>query len=368
MRRRRILGTVLPFSLVGCLRLTETDESTTEPAETPTPEPTESVAPGQTEENLTEKTPTEESEGETEGELEYPTGLSEDGVSPILADNHASSLRDESFVLELLNHAHHAAELKLVRVDPERAHVTVTGEAEIYYRDGRTEELWRQYHGGEQYYGMPNRDPSWSGIGIGSLVDHKTLRVLLDTVSYDNVSVEERDGEQVFRIAGDTLEDPERLEDGLYINRPTDASAEGYVTQKGIVRSLAVEVIYTEDESETLGEVRYEMGNIGNVTVLEPEWAETAEERAPELSAALSEDQTYVRIVHEGGQNLPPETLVDNTANEGDVVIGRELTDGDTHTSGRLTAKTGYLWIHLPRKVPSSTRESSKYVWNTNPT
>ena len=93
MRRLGLL-TLLAGSLGGCLRLTGSSRPTATPDGEPTVTPaavTTAVPADSDERNTAAPTQTPESD------LDFPTGLSPDGVDSFLVDNHVNTLADTTF-------------------------------------------------------------------------------------------------------------------------------------------------------------------------------------------------------------------------------------------------------------------------------
>lgn len=359
MRRRRILGTVAPLALAGCLRLDETDGTESD-------DPSRRMNSGDSEDDpgsddgstetdagsddADDSAGSDDESGDDGDESpSYPRGVSEDGVSPLLADNHVNSLHGSSFEFQyVLANYTEGWERPSTRasVEADRAWMKGAGIGdETFLRNDLHECLWTMRFRGDRLYGNVDFGPRGNLVNLGDVVFSDHLRSLLRAVSFDEVAAVEREGETIFRVRGDTVEDPSPAVDQLAVTGLDGATVEGYVDADGIVRSLEAELEYTRDGEPNLADFVYEVRSVGETTVPEPDWVSTAADRAPRLSLSRSDDGTYFRLDHEGGQALRPNTKIERTGDRYAARLERELAAGETL----------YLWFEGDR--PRLSRE-----------
>lgn len=354
MKRRRLLGSVSPLVIAGCLRLDETASDEKTPDRTSQQMGSDGDSTGGNE--SAEDDGHDDSSGDDEGgdpddeSVAYPRGLNEDSVSPLLADSHVKSLQDSSFEFEytLMNYTE-GWERPSARARVENGIARREEGTEHFYRDDLTEWLWTMQYRGDRLYGIMDSGPRGGMVGLGDIVYVDHLRALLRSVSFHRIETVEWDGERLFRIEGDTVEDPAPAVERLAIADLSGASVEGYVGKEGTVRSLEAELEYTREGEANLADFVYDVRNIDETTVEEPDWVPTAEERAPSLSLEQSDDGTYFRLEHEGGQALRPNTKIEQTGDRYSVHLDRKLEVGDVL----------YLWfeddqLNLSRDGPPS--------------
>lgn len=298
MKRREILGVGIVVSTSGCLRLLEEGE-------TEGNQSVEDEVNGENEEN-----------GENEGsgiEVENaPAGIDDDGVSPLLADAHSRALLDTSYTLEFdeLNVSGRQEHWRRVSVEGDRMRVEFApAEKEVFIRDGT--EFWWQRDAGRDWYGRRDIE---GGTVPDTQSEHATFSfVLADFIragSFDPPVAQEEDGVTGFGIEANAVGEPNALSGEWGFQSVDDLSIDGFVDAEGVVRRFEVEVEGVRNDELELFTLSIQTRGLGETEVSEPDWVQTAEDRAPELTASLVDDSTALVITHLGGQMIPAGTEV----------------------------------------------------------
>lgn len=340
MNRRQILSALVPLSGAGCLRLSSgRDDDSEERRENPMA--TETLA-------STETSGRAETDGEAD--LDYPPGLSADGVDAFLPDAHVNALAGTSFTEVWQSTNVTKSILKMHRT----AHID-EGTALVEWRDGsditkystRNGQYWRQPTGDEVTYG---KDSGTFDFRWLSRIDK--IRRLVEAGKWNAPTVDE--ATNAFEITADGYDDTAGLERSWWrVGEMESFSATGRVSERGVITRLRVEFQYVPQHEDRLYmvQVRHRVENVGEVSVTEPNWYETARERAPEVTARLTDDRQFVEMHHRGGNPIVPGTAI--------AISEKGVYDdwGWGHNEEPIEAGTTlYLWIEDGQ--PQWTRES----------
>lgn len=280
-------------------------------------------------------TATEQQADRTGEAVPYPTGLSEDGASPILFDVHKRELGRRTFQTEFTE-----VNLEEDENKQRRSYAVKPGLALgnwVYDRGGpvtmaRTNDggFWREDLGGEFTYGEGRHGYStdvitWSNwltpvLSRGSWQEPKVVQARDPTLWELKTTSYEESGEVPGYWHGDLL--------GL--------SATMRVDHRGIIHQMQSEF---QGSQSGAGEFKirftYEVSSIDSVSPSEPNWLTTAKDRRPTVSAALTSDRNYVRFTLESGNALEPDTIftvydVDNRWNAINYALRDPIKTGET--------------------------------------
>ncbi|WP_435362920.1 hypothetical protein [Haloarchaeobius sp. DYHT-AS-18] len=332
MNRRDVLGVLGAMGLSGCLRLEAGGGGGTDTG-SPGAAPTSS---GTRSENTATTTDAETTPEPTDEPADLPVGMAADGVTPLLADAHRSSLARTSYHLETA----------LEKVGKETAHsmtVDNDGDRALLTRDGRVEKLWNEGRatwrgdtGGGWTYGVVQ--PSWgsnwsSGMPLDWLVQHWNLRTLIAGGDFDAPERTVRGDTTVFETSADSLADESAVMD-LYgwagPNRIADFSAELVADSDGIVRDFTADTrLVTDDELLDLHHT-VTVSAVGTTSVADPPWLGQARENAPAISQRVEGD--YLVLEHTGGNPVVSGSQFSMSGPDYDayVDVPGELTAGES--------------------------------------
>lgn len=306
MKRRQLVGALGLVSSAGCLRFATGGDGTETPTGTSTP-----FGEGSGVTAGAESTGTTEEGTVAPADVSYPLGLSEDGVEALLADAHLNELVGRSFQV-----AYTTADLTHGRIPMDRtvlvdngsalAEMTYQGPVELY--SSANGNFWREDLGDIVTYGQAR-----GAFNLGQITLNLRLRHLINAGAWKPPTPEERDGRIVFRIQADGVDEPNGLKTEFQFSSLEAFVAEGLVDDEGIIRSLSAEYEgqdLTEDGGVVKWQFTYELGSIGEVAVSEPDWLATAEEEAPEVDAAITDDQQFIEMEFISGNPILPDTRV----------------------------------------------------------
>lgn len=321
MDRRHVLVSLGTTLGAGCLRLssetpgadeTATDQPTAQttrdrpPDRSTTTETDES--PQQTTTTKTndsrERTTTTESD-ETATESEYPLGLGNDGVSPVLIDAHRRTLSRTTYRADITTEDLVHDEMRTNRT------ARIDGEAEtaVVTRGGTDETtIYRTPDGTVWCY--PLDDGTTYGQNGESYEEevHRLAEPVEIAVQTGLFGTPERieSGPAVWRVTADEVDDPSRLFDEHFPNDYDEGSVEQFsatleVTERSVVRSLVLEFELVGMDELISTRTELAVSKIGELTVSEPDWVSTARERAAQLSVAVADERRALRVTHDGG-------------------------------------------------------------------
>lgn len=345
MDRRRYLSTVLLAGTAGCLRLASNDGG-----ETPTNSPTPTFA-GPTEADRTPKatppetateadpTPTVEPETSTEPEPtatpEFPLGLTADGVEPFLFDQHKQELSTAGFhtVFTAINRADGSIkEHKEFDVETGFAlgnwSFDQGGPVDMFRSsDGG---FWREDLGDRFTYGE-DRD----NYSIHTVVWGAWTEPVVSGGEWGPPELVSGGADPTWRVETTGFDSSARVP-GFFMGQLETLDATMAVNHRGIITRLAATFQATRRHGGSVDyEIEYEVDSIGEVSVSEPGWVSTAKERRPQVSISLTDDQQFVRLVHESGSPIEPDTrwvLWNDDVQNGEInyFLEEPISEGDT--------------------------------------
>jgi hypothetical protein len=299
MERRQLLGALVPLGLSGCLRLSngETEESEDVQTVTTTERPTETAAPDPTPEPTTDESST--------AALEYPIGLSDDGVAPLLVDTSLGELGATTYTVafrkENVTDGQRYQEWDAQVGEDGRLLQRERHSTDVYHT--RERQWWRMSPQGNQLYGT-------NEIGFEDpYLRPELLKALFSTIDFETPETVSEAGTRLFRTESSGVADPEP--DAEIVPRGDVETVDSVdaalrVTPDGVIRDFDVDLAYTDGGERKLLRVALSVTGVGSTSVPAPDWTETAAERAPELTVSLADDETYVTVTHEGGDTIPP--------------------------------------------------------------
>lgn len=323
------------MSLGGCLRLSSSSEDTTQDTEKGLQDiertPTSTVRTRETAETTTE----------SDEDVDYPIGLDAGGVNSYLADNHINMLANTSFTnrFRSTNLSDSTTKFsKVSHIDDSTALVERKANVTMYVTPHS--RYWRRPVNGTATYGlMPS---SFSYKRTAMLLG---LRPLLKAGLWN--APERLDDGNGFKITADDFDDVERLQDLWWFGGPQNDemrsfTAEGRVTTEGIISRLGVDYQFISQDRDRLlrFEVRHRVNDIGNVSVSEPDWHQTAKEQAPSVTARIIDDHQFIKMQHHGGNPILPGTDIRLKSKES----GDWVAWGTTHEPIEA-GTTVYLWV-----------------------
>ncbi|MCT9095179.1 hypothetical protein [Haloarchaeobius sp. HME9146] len=304
MKRRALLGALSGVAAAGCLRLSSGDETTTGTQAVQTDTKTDTAT-------ATATAPETQTTTGRVGELEYPSGLSDDGIGRFLYSFHTQALASASF------------QTKWSKIDVERSHIkwqkshrvddraalgswtrTDGGAPFEIFRSG-TDALWREDMGDHYTYGNDSE-----GYSVEEITWGQELEPLLRAGDWNEPTLVEEEYPAVWEVETDTVEDESAIP-GYHQGTIQTLSATVEIDENAVVRSVeATYQIQERDGNEIRYASQFTLDSLGEVTVTEPSWLPTARERVPKVAATLSDDDRYVKMVIESGVRLEPGSYV----------------------------------------------------------
>ncbi|WP_435334052.1 hypothetical protein [Haloarchaeobius sp. TZWWS8] len=334
MKRRGLLSAVGVLTAgAGCLRLSEAGSGPT------TPDGDES---DQGAADPRSETATGTATG-TEPPADAPPGLQGDTVKPFLADAHQNALSRTTFTTTFRG-------VNLTRGETMEAFEVTVGEEGALQQtiDGSGVGMflthdgayWRQEVGGEPTYGKDRRR-----LDLEELSRARRLRNMILAGDWD--APELNDDGQSWSISAEGVDTPAALKEEYEAAEVTSFSGEGVVQESGVVSRFTVEFEFVHEEEDRLmlWTVDLRTTDVGSTDTAKPEWLETAVERAPQVTARITDDGRFVEMEHGGGNAILPETDV--------VLYERRTGDG-----GDGRGNWGYR--QLDRRIEAGT---TMYLW-----
>lgn len=325
MRRRAALAALGVGLVSGCLRLesggNDTRTTTGTAANRPETATTERPPTTTATETDTEAPATDEPDTDTQtpDDPTYPSGLSDDGISSFLYGTHVRALNETSF----------QADWSLFHVTDSRTKIRKTYKADSdaalgewsyvrggpveMYRSGR-ESFWREALGDRYTYGEDRRnvagkEPSVWGYYIAPFL----LAADWGTPTRVNES-----RPAIWEVTANAVNRPSAVPGWDSGEVSTIASASARVDENGVVRSIEGGYRVRDSSGEKVAyRLNYSISSLGEVTVSEPAWLSTARDQAPTVSATLTDDNQFIRMVVESGSRIEPETRVSVVDDEG---------------------------------------------------
>lgn len=325
MKRRTVVGAIAPLSLAGCLRLQE---------DAGVDDGSDDTGGGGGGDD-----PGSGSDDDPGDELSYPTGLSDDGISTVLADAHRNAVTQQGAAVDIrreeLSHAHDGFHWRLdVDGDEALGEIDWTNTPTVTMHFASHSGYWRGRVGGEPTYGRHRRG-NRSDLGFAMRTDE--LQAVLRAADWDRPEADEDAG--VFRVSTDAIDDERLLIDTVDGESLESLSGSCTVDGEGIIRELDVEYEFIYQDQLFLNRFTIRSEDIGAVSVSDPEWFDTAVDRAPEMTATLVEDGQFVELSHEGGNPI---------SSQADIAIDGEV-EGDLGgvqlTQPIEAGETVYLYI-----------------------
>lgn len=345
MDRRSLLATLGMTAVSGCLRVQEGnssgDETTTTRSETTTATQTAS--------QTTETTDTTETSEAADREPEYPLGLEENGVSETLRAVHRDTLEETSF----------RSNVKKINVDAGQIWLDRTYRYADYEAIGTRSfvgpitvyrapniGVWREELPSGYSYGVDTR-----GSYFGNVIDEGVMGNHFKAGDWGPPKIIQREFPGRFELTASRADNPDKL---LEFHEDT-AQIESYegrmvVDERGFIRRMNTTRTWIEGGEEEIQQYVFTISSLGEVSVQRPTWIETARDQAPSVSVEFVDDRTLVRMVHESGNPIPPETQFNLEAGL-DTVVGRTnsstpIEAGDTvylyrRTDGEMGLSTG---------------------------
>ena len=261
------------------------------------------------------------------GTIEFPTGVSRDGVDEGLLFAHTGILDAQSYTVtrregrgDFTQKRTHeiAGDVALVTTDDGHNGVVT------YLEDGEAYKRGRQ--GDETVYGYSEE----SNYPTERLSQSRQLRALIRGGSFVADGTESAGGTRYVRIAADDLTDPMPIENQFGEGSIDSFEGRGLVTSDGLIKRLTATIGFTD---QTL-HLEIETGSIGETSVEKPAWVDQAKERAPTFEVSLTRDDRFIVVAHTGGD--PVEVGVDLNVFDPESGVGRHariaegIGDGET--------------------------------------
>lgn len=329
MRRRQVLALLGVLGIEGCLRLAEGGRTPTRipsparsPTATPTETPTDPLTPFDTESPSPSQTPSI---------VEQVDGLTVSGPTPDLADTHRRALDTVSY--EARWHDENVTTGEVTRdrtwnVADGRAlgRWTHEGDVAMYLAE---EGYWREDLGSQVTYGHHR-----NGYDPHRLARTGMVRTLLRGGSWAPPELIESPPPGLFRIVAVGVDEDEPLNREFGGSSVASFAAEARVDGRGIVHRLVLDLETVVDGNRKEWHVDLQWDPT-DVSVSAPSWLATARERAPQVSARITDDRGFVVLTHEGGNPMLPMTQVtvydrDAGANFGIEPFDSPIEAGDT--------------------------------------
>jgi hypothetical protein len=310
--RRRVLaagGIASVLGLSGCLRLSEAEPTgTATSAMTATTTGDQSATETDTATATDTDTQTDtatESETETtesEDEATYPPGVSEDGVTEALVLEHRqrTSGRSQTVETEYMGYNRRTARFS----GDGRVYVESSRGPETYVEDGQL--FQRSTFGSEDIYAYT--DELRSEFRPAALAGADVLEALVVGGNFAPVGRQTRDGQTLFILEADAVENASVLEETRLVNRyfresefPIESlSASALVTPDGLVAEMEA---YLQGNGDG-GEFVVNTSDVGSTSVSPPTWKAAAEREEAQFEASLSSNGSYVELRQTSGQPI----------------------------------------------------------------
>jgi hypothetical protein len=347
--RRRVLaagGIASVLGLSGCLRLSEAEPTGTATSATAATTATTTGDQSATETDTTTATETETdtaTESETEptesdDEATYPPGVSEDGVTEVLVLEHRqlTSGRSRTVETEYMGFSRRTARFS----GDGRVSVESSRGPETYVENGQL--FQRSRLGGEEIYAY--NDSLRFELRPTALAGVDVLEALFRGGNFAPVGRQTRDGQTLFILEADAVENTSVLEETRLVNRyfresefPIESlSASALVTPDGLVVEMEA---YLQGNGDG-GEFVVNTSDVGSTSVSPPTWKATAKREEAQFETSLSSDGTYVELRQTSGQAIGSVTDVDF---EIDAYDGRDYYNG-RYQGSTNSGTTFYLY------------------------
>lgn len=340
----------------GCLRLAGSED--------PTPAPTAvqpESTPGAAGDEKTASPP------RTATEPAFPRGLTPDGVEPFLADVHTNALARDSFQTGWIE-----ANLTRGMIVAQRTYRIEAGSAiGEWVNDGPITAYldneggyWQEELGNQATYGQLRH-----GFDLSRLTRRAFLRRNFLAGDWEPPTREANDP-AAFRITTAGMRDTSALAEEFEADSLESFTAEGVVGETGIVRNLGTTVEFTPRREDRLlqFQTEFEVTAVGEVSVSEPPWVETAREQAPSVDAGMTDDRRFVEVsMRSGNPMLPGTALVLYDEVERINAVWYEFQDpfesGETGYVYRVDGSPRFARGSRPSDVTPDRLESEYSIW-----
>lgn len=315
MKRRTVLSGLPPVALAGCMRLQEGEDAQDDTGDNrvqSTDNSDDDRDGGGNGENEGYNGENDDQNGgsNTNDEVDYPTGLDEDGVSPMLASAHSRELTDHSFTgsfwVENLTSGWDAG--RTISYTEDKVSLFIENRGIEYYFSGE-QEWWRQQWGGQYVYGQAEYESrSPPRIEPETVTFGEVLESFIRGCSFDPPVIESEQGPRIFTATATAVDQPAAFQEvyhGTGDVESADATLE--VDSDGIIRSFGGEFQAVKNGESQLAIAEVQVTDIDETSVSEPDWVETATDRSPRFDAAIGDDGSHVVISHGGGDPVPAE-------------------------------------------------------------
>lgn len=299
LTRRSLLGLTAAGLTTGCLRLSQESDQEA-------PSGDESDSSGQPSQDSPDGTESDQQVESTDtGGIDYPTGVSEDGVTSQLLLEHRARISGEPVTVTETESREFDDRTVRRRIGDDGVHV-------VESVAGNTIEQW--FGGGEKLARAAFSSETVYAHVPGEEIDYQfftaTDRIggFLKTGNFRPTGTATEDGTTYVALEADDTESNE-----LAMQRGADqvTAFEGaaLVSEDGLVRRIQVSFTVTGDREES-ARVEIETTDVGETTVSEPDWTATAAERAPKFDVTPVDDGKFLELTHTGGDGIPLETAV----------------------------------------------------------
>lgn len=331
MERRHVLAVLGGVTTSGCLRLAGSStpdrsptiaSSTTTTDQKPSPSPTGASRTANTatnQGNTPKNTATTEDSTPTEDLVpDYPTGLSDSGISnaAFLFATHASALQETSFRAQWSKFDRTNSRVKWkkeYRSEPGEAlgnWIRDWGAPIQIYRNQQV-DYWREDIGDSFNYGEDLAQNQGNIPEIWGI----EVKPLLKAAEWSKPSRVNENQPAVWELTSSSVANKSNIP-GYHDGKITSiGSASMRVDESGIIRKLKAlyQIRKTEDgvseDGESGGQKRtyessYSIDSIGKVSVNQPSWVSTAKNEIPSVFAELTDNNLFIRFTIESGNPI----------------------------------------------------------------
>lgn len=341
--RRALLlsGVATAVSLAGC---SGGDESTDTPEPTPTPTltdtvtPTDTAAPTATETET--PTPTPEDPAPSLDEFAYPEGADRGSVSSSrLFRTHQSTLTDTGSVTLTGEVTKRTDDFKETLVLERRLADSGVATTREDVGDNLTESLWSPSDGSAAYvrlesgfderYRIDDEAPAPNQI-----VEFRQFQQLLQGANWGEATEVVPAGENQYAVTYEAtgIADEQRLARLQFGGSITEFDATIAVSQAGYLREISYDITTETSNGPRQRTVTMTVEAVGETTVEEPEWAETAREEGIQFEASTADDGTTVELKMVNGGEIPADARVSlrDRNGRGEKRLSEAVTPGDS--------------------------------------
>ncbi|WP_436343911.1 DUF7537 family lipoprotein [Natronorubrum sp. FCH18a] len=348
MHRRRLLalaGTVSTVAVAGCTSSDDSEED----------EPTESTDE------------TQEADSETSlDDFEFPEHASREGIDAVhITDEHLNTIQDSGSVTvsrsserefgRHSNEEHLEAQLSRAgiratwdRGDYEEATWTEIGDSRgLIRRDGGFQETFQ----------ITSEAPHTSEI----LGEH-TLELFAEGFSFGEAEAAvEIDGSLTAQYDVESVADSTTVERLVHADSIDDATGSVFVTEDGTLKRYSYDIEFDAHGESRSQSIETTYFDIGETTVTEPDWAETARAEGRQFTATKTDDG-YLELELANGDSISAGSNVDISTPAGheNQQLSEALTVGDRIVMG---ADSAGLSIEINGTPDSSSGIDTRHVY-----